>query len=157
MHHKYAHPQNFAWLIYFLSLIVVNRGQMRAAVSVLIGMPEMWRVSTAMPWSVGRSSFTLWWAHRAPPSARIWPSCSYRQGSWGGTVTAVIKYFKQSRSNKKGWQNVLDVLSQWTWWGAMYHISRVSVSAAGHGLSAVVLHPAVPQNRTGLWSLDICS
>lgn len=73
---------------------------MRAAVSVLIGMPETWRVSTAMPWSVGRSSFTLWWARRAPPSARIWPSCSYRQGSWGGTVTAVIKYLELRRVDK---------------------------------------------------------
>lgn len=65
------------------------------------------------------------------------------------TVTAVIKCFKQSRSDKNCGLNVLDLISQWCWWGPLYHISRVSVSAAGHGLSAVVLYSAVPQNRTG--------
>lgn len=36
-------------------------------------------------------------------------------------------------------------------WSAVHHFSWVSVSATRHRLSAVVLHPAVPQNSAGLF------
>ncbi len=134
------------------TLSVVNHGQMKAATWVPIVMQGMSKVLTAMLWSVGRSSFTSWWALPAQPSARIWPSSSHRPGSWRGSAhhhstDAPTRVRQTSRVDKKWSWSVFS--SQRCWWCSLYHISRVSVPAFGHSISAVVLHPAVPQNSAG--------
>ncbi len=136
------------------TMSVVNHGQMKAATSwVPIVMRGMSKVSTTMLWSVGRSSFTSWWALPAQPSARIWPSSSYRPGSWRRRAhhhsTDAPTKVGQTRGVDKKMILICFFLSQRGWRGSLYHISRVSVPAAGHSISAVVLHPAVPQNSTG--------
>ncbi len=99
------------------TLSVVNHGQMKAATWVPIVMRGMSKVSTTMPWSVGRSSFTSWWALPAQPSARICPSSSYRPGSWRGrahhhSTDTPTKVGQTSRVDKNWSWSVFSSLSE---------------------------------------------